>query len=1481
MPLPSTYRTKRHPLVALICLWLLLPLSALAEGDVFLLPSSNPAGAIYADVVATGTSGFIAVWQAAGVDGSSDGICARRYSVAGAPIGDQVIVNSTINGAQTAPSVAADAAGNFVAVWTDDTRDGKGSAVCARRFAADGTPKANDFLVNNTTTGNQGWASVAMAPDGRFLIVWQSQNQDGSGYGIYGQRYAADGTKSGSEFRVNASTSGDQVTPSVTCLSSGNYAVAWASLDSGSRVVIRTRTVSSTGTLGTETGMQFLGSTPTADYVLPAVAANPAGGFGVVFDQESPSSGKGGVYFAEFGADGAQTRPASMMSEGVTLEAIWPDLVYLPSGRVLATYGKQSSPGSTNENVYIRALARTGGSETLGSSEILLDSGTGSQGIAKIAVAPSGDSLVVWSHIGNPAVASSFETRGAHFDPVASMNPVATSAGGLEIAFTWQSQPCPVSITSRLASTPPFLTADPGANSISFTESKPDWVHAYKFTPVRKLAIPEITNEVATPMAHPVEGVPIRLVTGPVATKTAVKLVSKPQGGFRVVSVSGNSYYIRDFTAEGSAAESTRLAGSFLQPTSSPAAAWIGSDNCILVVGGSSAVDLISLSGTASTTGSIQTGTGAGASRKAVAPLSTGNALVAWKRKNGGNDEVVAAVYGTALRQIGSPVVLASGTASLSAPLVERMDDGRFAIVWSRRASGGDEIWSAVLGSNGALQSPAALRASLGESSLSGVDVASVSGGKAAIVWVERLGLKNTLNALVVDSSGGTAVGTVTLRNEVQTRDSMPAVVAFPSPLGGFLSVWRENDRTFIAPFDSACMQTAKEGSLGWFNSSSIMLADLIGINGQELVMTYVANDADAGSTFLGSRVSVGSFLTSFQGNATSSTEVALQWETVGQTPDAIRLTRYSRGAESLSTTLPDLPAVPSTCVDVIPPPPVAEVYYTVHPVHGGIPGPGVVMDTNIFMTPDVLLGDELVRFGPGWGIQTPYGELIPQADGRYRAIWAARSSSPGYPTGIYTQWFDASGVPVGGPERLVTVERGDAVTTLPLPSGGFLLAWLSNRTSDNLYLISVAIFDSDGDEVVPTFVAGKSTTGELPGFAPGPDGGFYISWVGSTNDGSVSGMILARYDADGSPAGLPLLISSPALNTYEVGLAVHPHGHILATWWEDPADESGITAAYAKAFSSDLGSSTSTIRLSPENERGLRPAALPGAGPFWHIGWVGPGADQALDCGFYVGRYSLDLEPENSAVQANPEPYWIIRKATMAADPSGYLVAGWERTDGCRVARLSVDAFPDSSLLNCGSASSKNLKIHIAPSGVTVVSSVNGNKPSGILIGNGRTPSPVQIGTLDHAGLPLSWAPMAGSVDGLRLERRSEFTSWEWMAEPDPNVTQTVDPSAAGPGLVLDYRMRSSENGLLGFPGLPSETYQSAMPIDLHHGPRRINRFSAGAQDLPQFQKTNDGGIRTIWRSTHVEHHAGAIRFQDLDSEGRAIGSERHLAPV
>jgi hypothetical protein len=80
-----------------------------------------------------------------------------------------------------------------------------------------GEPLGPEFRVNTYTTHMQEAPVAAADGAGNFVVVWQSQSQDGSGYGIFGKRYDSSGTPRGGcdagEFRVNTATVSDQKNP--------------------------------------------------------------------------------------------------------------------------------------------------------------------------------------------------------------------------------------------------------------------------------------------------------------------------------------------------------------------------------------------------------------------------------------------------------------------------------------------------------------------------------------------------------------------------------------------------------------------------------------------------------------------------------------------------------------------------------------------------------------------------------------------------------------------------------------------------------------------------------------------------------------------------------------------------------------------------------------------------------------------------------------------------------------------------------------------------------------------------------------------------------------------------------------------------------------------------------------------------------------------------------------------------------------------
>ena len=122
-------------------------------------------------------------------------------------------VNTQAFDYQWSPAVAALSGGGYVTTWISRSQDGSGDGVFAQRFLENGVATGPEFRVNTSTDGNQREVKAAGLADGSFVITWtdQNTNADGSSYGVYARRFDADGVATGSQFLVNsASTSSTQ-----------------------------------------------------------------------------------------------------------------------------------------------------------------------------------------------------------------------------------------------------------------------------------------------------------------------------------------------------------------------------------------------------------------------------------------------------------------------------------------------------------------------------------------------------------------------------------------------------------------------------------------------------------------------------------------------------------------------------------------------------------------------------------------------------------------------------------------------------------------------------------------------------------------------------------------------------------------------------------------------------------------------------------------------------------------------------------------------------------------------------------------------------------------------------------------------------------------------------------------------------------------------------------------------------------------------
>jgi hypothetical protein len=249
-------------------------------------------------IVAMNASGaFVVAWVSINQDGDAAGVYAKRYDSAGVAQSGEIAVNTTTAGNQWVDSVAMDATGNFVVTF--NSADPNGSGVWTRRFDSSGSALSGAVRANTTTTGDQDWSSVAMAPDGDYVVAWRSVGQDGSLGGIYAQRYDSAGVAQGSEFRVNTTTADDQQHPAVAMDVNGNFMVVWASYDQDAAGTwgIYKQEYNADGTANG--GQVRVNSTLGGNQMNPALAMN-AVGQAVVAWAGNGSTDSSGVYFQRY-----------------------------------------------------------------------------------------------------------------------------------------------------------------------------------------------------------------------------------------------------------------------------------------------------------------------------------------------------------------------------------------------------------------------------------------------------------------------------------------------------------------------------------------------------------------------------------------------------------------------------------------------------------------------------------------------------------------------------------------------------------------------------------------------------------------------------------------------------------------------------------------------------------------------------------------------------------------------------------------------------------------------------------------------------------------------------------------------------------------------------------------------------------------------------------------------------------------------------
>jgi hypothetical protein len=372
------------------------PLRAQVAGPEFRVNSYTPGNQDFPAVGAGRDGRFVVVWASDGQDGASRGVFAQRFDPSGAPAGAELQVNAYTTGNQSRPAVAVAPDGGFVVVWQSDGQDGGSYGVFGQLHDAQGQRLGGEFAVNTYTTGSQRLPSVASDGGGRFVVVWQGAGQADT-YGIFGRRYDSTGTPQGQDFLVNAWTTNQQSSSAVAAAANGAFVVAWASNgQDGSDFGVVGRRFDSTGAAASG---DFLVNTATLSIQnAPVVAMAPAGAFLVSWISFAQDGSDMGVFGQRYDAGGTRQGAEFRVNSYTTFTQVLGAASMDAGGTATVVWSSGSGQDGNGDGVFAQRYEGSG--VALGGEFQVNSYTTYGQGDPAVAAAPNGNVVVVWRGFG-------------------------------------------------------------------------------------------------------------------------------------------------------------------------------------------------------------------------------------------------------------------------------------------------------------------------------------------------------------------------------------------------------------------------------------------------------------------------------------------------------------------------------------------------------------------------------------------------------------------------------------------------------------------------------------------------------------------------------------------------------------------------------------------------------------------------------------------------------------------------------------------------------------------------------------------------------------------------------------------------------------------------------------------------------------------------------------------------------------------------
>ena len=440
----NTQRYNVHVVHYVVTDWALGTVEQKPSGD-FIANTYTGGDQTHPVVVNLDDGGYMVFWASidtsimeASQDGDQNGIFAQRYDANDRRVGREIQINYRTNGDQGRDEYASNALhsldatlmkdGNVHVTWESSTIDGAGWGIESQVVKPDDVFHSEE-RVNTSVKDAQDHSSTTYLPGGGWVVVWQSNGQDGSEYGIYAQIFEPNGDKKGPEFRVNNVTDRDQTLPQVVTLADGDFLITWQSwTPSGATIPpqawdIMMRRYNADGSVDATNPAMLAGevkvNTTNSEWnqMQPAVTALKDGGWVIAWDSNDVNGEERNVVMQHYNKMGQLVGTNTVVAGGDP-DQDTPTLTTLANGNVVIAWEHYNGTFSTNQDDVHFSIYNPTTKQIIVADRVASQSLAEAQRLPSVTALKNGNFVMTWNSLSaadndeNGVIARIFDATG-------------------------------------------------------------------------------------------------------------------------------------------------------------------------------------------------------------------------------------------------------------------------------------------------------------------------------------------------------------------------------------------------------------------------------------------------------------------------------------------------------------------------------------------------------------------------------------------------------------------------------------------------------------------------------------------------------------------------------------------------------------------------------------------------------------------------------------------------------------------------------------------------------------------------------------------------------------------------------------------------------------------------------------------------------------------------------------------------------------